>query len=45
MLLTLTPEHNACAAEYPFTNWAYPTEFSLGYSAATDMFVFKSYIF
>ena len=27
----LNSEHNACAAEYPFTNFPYPTEFSLGY--------------
>ena len=27
----LNSGHNACAAEYPFTNWASPTEFSLGY--------------
>ena len=27
----LNSGHNASAAEYPFTNWASPTEFSLGY--------------
>ena len=27
----LNSGHNACAAEYLFTNWASPTEFSLGY--------------
>ena len=27
----LNSRHNACAVEYSFTNWASPTEFSLGY--------------